>query len=357
MFLNRHFPSLFCAILVALSGNVSAEPITLSGTVLDKDNKPLQGVLIWLVQAKKLARTNAQGEWSVNSSITSTAFRKSASRTISRNLHLADGSLRVRFDGRDISGRGMASPSTQTEMASPAFRTQGLRDTLQYRLASKIILQETMSEYVQSKMIRVVDSTINPSVAYTYFTDTRDTQTYRSVAIGPQVWMAQNLNYAVDSSWWYRNNAANGALYGRLYQWAAAMGLDDSCNTKSCSDALTEKWQGACPSGWHVPTESEWTKLVDTTLEVDVAGTNLKATGSSWRTYSGTNLYGFGALPSGARVNNNSFTNLGGEAIFWSTSVKYGSSAWFLAISNSGESAKGDDGKKSLGLSLRCLHD
>lgn len=242
-------------------------------------------------------------------------------------------------------------------MTPPAFRTQDPRDTLQYRLAGKILLQETISQYVQPKRIRAIDSTINPSVAYAYFMDARDSQTYRSVTIGSQVWMAQNLNHQIDSSWWYKNSAANGAMHGRLYQWAAAMGLDDSCNTKSCADDLTEKRQGACPSGWHVPTESEWTKLVDTTLEVDVAGTKLKATGDGWRTYSGTNQYGFGALPSGARVNNNSFTNLGGEAIFWSASAKYASSAWFLAISNSGESAKGDDGKKNLGLSLRCLHD
>ena len=92
----------------------------------------------------------------------------------------------------------------------------------------------------------------NPLIAYDTLLDTRDGQKYRTVKIGTQTWMAQNLNYKVDSSWWYRNDADSGAKYGRLYQWDAAM------DGYASSTAVPSGVQGICPIGWHLPSPNEW---------------------------------------------------------------------------------------------------
>ena len=101
--------------------------------------------------------------------------------------------------------------------------------------------------------------------------DSRDGHTYKTVTIGSQTWMAENLNYKADSSWCGGGNELNEgdcSKYGRLYTWAAAM---DSAGTwssngkgcgygKTCSP--TYPVRGICPKGWHVPTKTDITNLV-----------------------------------------------------------------------------------------------
>ncbi len=82
----------------------------------------------------------------------------------------------------------------------------------------------------------------NVAVRYDTLFDTRDSQVYRTMKIGHERWMAQNLNYVADSSWCYERRPANCAKYGRLYQWKVA--------------------STACPEGWHLPTGFEWGKIL-----------------------------------------------------------------------------------------------
>jgi uncharacterized protein (TIGR02145 family) len=133
------------------------------------------------------------------------------------------------------------------------------------------------------------------------FTDPRDGKTYRTVKIGKQVWMAENLNYKTDSSWCYDNNPDNCKKYGRLYFWNAA--------TK------------ACPVGWHLPSNNEWNTLVNATGGSS-AGTRLKSKSPNWN---GTDDYGFSALPGGDRSASEIFDDLGSDGYWW-TVTEYGSS-------------------------------
>ena len=103
------------------------------------------------------------------------------------------------------------------------------------------------------------------------FTDKRDGKTYRTVQIGSQTWMAENLNYNYNEgtakSYCYDNNPDNCTKYGRLYMWSAAMDSAGafSAKGKKCGDGTECKpsgtIRGVCPEGWHLPNKNEWIKL------------------------------------------------------------------------------------------------
>jgi uncharacterized protein (TIGR02145 family) len=135
------------------------------------------------------------------------------------------------------------------------------------------------------------------------FTDSRDGKIYKTVQVGSQKWMAENLNYETSNSWEYSNNFANGNIYGRLYTWDVAL--------------------TACPDGWHLPSDSEWTILTEFLGGSDVAGGKMKEAGTShWLSPNtgATNSSGFLALPGGNVAYDGSFSDLGILGCWWSSS-------------------------------------
>ncbi|MEX2594049.1 MAG: fibrobacter succinogenes major paralogous domain-containing protein [Anditalea sp.] len=136
------------------------------------------------------------------------------------------------------------------------------------------------------------------------FVDTRDGQTYQTVRIGEQTWMAENLNYETAGSWCYDNDPENCDKYGRLYIWNSA--------------------STACPEGWHLPSEEEW-EILDEFLGWEVAGGRMKST-TGWDppNTGATNQSGFSALPGGLYdPYNKSFLFRGMEGYWW------GSDDWY----------------------------
>jgi len=140
-----------------------------------------------------------------------------------------------------------------------------------------------------------------------FFIDPRDGKKYRTVKIGEQVWMAQNLNYEARGSKCYNNDSSNAKKYGRLYDWETAM--------------------KACPEGWHLSTTAEWDALMNYVGGSDIAGAKLKAsfgwsdvhTGGS---ANGSDVYGFAALPGGFWGGR--FTCIGYMGYWWSDPSQYG---------------------------------
>jgi len=185
---------------------------------------------------------------------------------------------------------------------------------------------------------------------------TFDGYDYRTVAIGDQCWFAENLrsdNYRsgaaipgnLTNGQWktttsgaqavYQNDPKHLSTYGRLYNWYA---VKDS--------------RGLCPSGWHVPSDEEWTVLTDALGGKAVAGEKLKT--SSW---GGMNASGFSALPGGLRNDNYGlFFNLGDYGGWWSSSPS-GSGAWARSLysGNSNVYRSADDVRD--GVSARCVRD
>jgi len=95
--------------------------------------------------------------------------------------------------------------------------------------------------------------------------DERDGRTYKTTVINGLEWMAENLNYAVDSSFCYNDEPAYCEKYGRLYRWESAMALDTTAiNVRQWTEG--KKYQGVCPQGWHLPTKDEFMTLIQFTV-------------------------------------------------------------------------------------------
>lgn len=214
---------------------------------------------------------------------------------------------------------------------------------------------------------------------YGPLTDTRDGQTYKTVTIGDQVWMAENLNYAYtgvpynysgntsdSTSWCYKNEPENCAKYGRLYTWAAAMDSVGTWTTngKGCGYGSecspTGTIRGICPEGWHLPSKTEFETLFSAVGGISTAGTALKST-SGWNEYegesgNGTDSFGFSALPAGSRTGTGGYGGEGNYAYFWS-STEYGSHGAYGMHLNYDDYAYLGGHYKDYGRSVRCLKD
>ena len=194
------------------------------------------------------------------------------------------------------------------------------------------------------------------------FTDSRDGQTYRTVRIGNQTWMAENLNYDVpdvSTDVCYNNNPTSCNTYGRLYDWATVMGLPSTCNSNTCASQVQTRHQGICPAGWHVPSDAEWTALINFVGGESTAGTKLKYW-SGWNTSGGyipgTNDYGFSALPGGYWWSG-SFFNVGGYGNWWSATEYGATRARYRYMIYDASDVYRSNLTKTCRFSLRCIQN
>lgn len=201
---------------------------------------------------------------------------------------------------------------------------------------------------------------------YGSFTDPRDGKTYKTINIGSQTWMAENLawlpsvnspSHGSNSEPCYYVDDYNGniideakstnyyATYGVLYNWTAAM---------TC-----------CPSGWHLPSDDDWNELIKKLGGGDIAGYSIR-TKTGWRidnfmqmNGNGDNSSGFSALPAGARMKEGIVFMKGTNAFWWTTLNTNDGNIWYRNIDcfrryvmriNNGM-------PKECGMSVRCLMD
>ena len=225
--------------------------------------------------------------------------------------------------------------------------------------------------------------------------DPRDGQTYRTVKIGKQVWMAENLNYRYlgptakldSSSFCYKNDPAYCETYGRLYLWSAAMdsaGIIKGNTANGCGDGVEcssdEPVRGVCPKGWHLPSWAEWEELIvvvdGSITEYDwddnTAGFKLKSSSGWYSSGNGTDSFGFSALPAGYRhnglwvydpvskrvINDQSlmYDGEGNRVNFWSSTTNQGDADYMYLYYDNDYAYLGYD-EKGYGLSVRCLKD
>jgi len=251
------------------------------------------------------------------------------------------------------------------------------------------------------------------AIAFTCGTDTVSygDQTYSTVSIGSQCWLGENLNIGTKvnvgnsepschdvsggSYYWscqinnntiekycYSNNEANCTTYGGLYEWAETLQLPYDCNNASSIDngngtytlacpisgtqTISAEQQGICPTGWHVPSFTEYQTLAQNAdpgctinSNCNTAGGKLKATASHTPiAWDGTDIYNFSALPSGNRTSGRTFVHRGVLAYFWST-VPYSINsltAWSVSLGLGDSGIYGYyDRDRAHGFSVRCI--
>lgn len=243
------------------------------------------------------------------------------------------------------------------------------------------------NEAISSSSVSISSSSVILSGGEGTLKDSRDNQVYKTVTIGTQTWMAENLNYAYkgktstfdSSSFCYDDDPTNCSKYGRLYLWSAAMDSAGtwSTNGKGCGNGKfclpTYPVRGVCPEGWHLPTEEDFRILSRGTgatwdernfYYID-AGKYLKST-SGWNDNgNGTDAYGFSALPAGIGLQGGPFQQLGYIATFWSATRViesnvndyYSDYAFVMTLGHNSDHAFLPPQKMYFAASVRCLKD
>lgn len=183
---------------------------------------------------------------------------------------------------------------------------------------------------------------------------------YATVLIGEQCWFAENLRSESyengdaipmslsDSEWSsalgattvYGGIASNLETFGLLYNWYA---VDDA--------------RGLCPSGWHVPTDGEWTHLINLFGGHPAAGPSLKASPEDNPGWNGTNASGFTGLGGGKRYQDGGYDSLGGNGTFWSSSYHVYDLAWYRNLNIWEPDVQRQSFDLNTGLSVRCIQD
>ena len=198
-----------------------------------------------------------------------------------------------------------------------------------------IKLEKQFTEAYKKKI-----ASIQANIQYGNFTDNRDSKTYKTVKISTQTWMSENLAYKASSGCWaYDNDVKNVAKYGYLYDWETA--------------------KTVCPTGWHLPTDAEWTTLTTNLGGDDVAGGKLKST-TNWTSPNtgATNESGFTALPGGyCSRGGGSFSGVSNYGSWWTATEYDAPYVWGRDLDYSLATVSRGGNHKAFGFSVRCLKD
>ena len=199
------------------------------------------------------------------------------------------------------------------------------------------------------------------------------TTTFPNVTIGTQIWSSTNFDLTTyrdgtpipqvtDPTAWvnlttgawcyYANNSTNGTTFGKLYNWYAVAGIHDT-------DPNTPN-KILAPTGWHVPSDAEWTSLITFLGGSSVAGGKMKSTNTLWQSPNtgANNESGFTGIPGGLRYYlDGVYFDLGGAGNWWSSSEFNTTSGWFYHLISISSSTGRFDGPKTYGLSVRLVKD
>lgn len=192
---------------------------------------------------------------------------------------------------------------------------------------------------------------------YGTFTDARDGETYRTIQIGDQVWMAENLRFKADNSYAPDNEESNVKKFGRLYTWTSALDIPPEFSEQSPAKDIEmyrkmkdPNYQGIAPEGWHIPSNKEWEQLLSHLSEKS-NGRELRST-CFWLE-PGYDSFGFFALPAGYRFDNGTFNHFGRRARFWSKDEYGKSNAFRLGLTDNSIDIEGV--YRSDAISIRCV--
>jgi uncharacterized protein (TIGR02145 family) len=203
-----------------------------------------------------------------------------------------------------------------------------------------MMMMKTCVIILAGLIILVNSQAQNSTVIAENLTDARDGKIYKTIQIGNQIWMAENLNFIInENSWCYENKDSNCTVYGRLYNWNAAI--------------------NSCPSGWHLPSDDEWNTLEKS---IGVPEPDLQVVGYAGKDQAddlkvGGNS-GFNIQMAGFRLWwDGSFHYLGVYADFWTSTSADNEEAWLRNFSANDKTIFRNMINKKYGHSVRCVQD
>ena len=258
----------------------------------------------------------------------------------------------------DLSGSSSSSGNTTSSCAGVESSSSATSSSASDLVSSG---EESSSSVGEFDWSISKEAYLNPDISYGEITDARDGQVYKTVKIGNQTWMAENLNYAdsvktpslLGHSWCHDNDPKKCKVAGRLYDWAAAIDTEklyDDGDGIDCGIGayceVPDNTQGICPDGWHLPKSAEWKTLLA------AAGTkNLKSQWGWLDDEAGTDSVGFSAVAYGYRKESTGLNrDVGEEACFWSATDYSEVHAYSYRMSRG---VKSD--YKDYGFSIRCV--
>ena len=260
----------------------------------------------------KLAETSSSGKAKSSSSLarSSSSLKGSSSSaevssSSNEEMESSSSSVKISSSSQKSSSSSAKSSSSKPKSSSSSAKSSS---SSAKSSSSTVVIPSKLYDCEEYKC--VTTKYLNPEIEYGEYLDVRDTQVYRTVQIGEQVWMAQNLNYKSDTlSSCYRNDSLNCLQWGRLYPWEKALAV--------------------CPDGWHLPDTSEYRIFVDYANE-HKGDIKLGASLESLETGK-YDIFGFSILlGSGYRKGTRYFTSGGktnGDAFIWTASETDGKEA------------------------------
>ena len=271
------------------------------------DNKTKKEITEWAAAAKENGKldTIRKNVESMNNGEKVDAFEK-----LVENSGVTLSETSVKSNGSSSSKNVSSSSSKNVILSS----SEGSSDS-KNNSSSSVTLSNVEGSSDSTK-----DSFLNPNVNYGEMTDSRDGQVYKTITLGSQTWMAQNLNYDYKGSKsCYEQDSIVDCSFGRYYSWAMAIDsaalrttVQKKCGYERTCD-LTETIRGVCPEGWHLPDTTEFKALFDYVVKMtgDSSSAPLKTVGE-WTPYvpegdsdynphitEATNAIGFSIRPSG----------------------------------------------------------
>lgn len=266
-------------------------------------------------------------------------------------------------DLSSCSGEDASSSSEKTARSSSSVKSSSssVRSSSSSLHSSSSISSSSSSSISSSSFTK--EEVFNPNINYGELKDSRDGRVYKTVVVGRQVWMAEDLafEYVVNDSA-YENYCGPDSceIFGRYYSWAAAMDSAGvfSSNGKGCGAGKkctpTYPVRGACPEGWHLPTHQEYNTMILYVGGSAVAESKVKSL-VGWGNYEGSDEYGLSFLPGGRRVSSGIIQDTH-ETFSW-TSSEYDEryAAWFILTRIS--AGLDYNHTKGVANAVRCMKD
>ena len=243
--------------------------------------------------------------------------------------------------------------TTATDIAS--FSDTGLTPSTIYIYRVYSYNEGGKSPVYSNELTLTTNSTI-PTITIgtqTWTTKNLDVATYSDGTVIPQVTDPTQWANLTTGAWcYYNNDAATASTYGKLYNWYAVAGIHDTdLNTPN---------KKLAPTGYHIPSDAEWTTLITYLGGESMAGGKMKAMGTTlWGSpnMDATNTSGFTGLPGGIRNNNGRFSDIVIFGLWWSSSEYGTTNAWDRILYCNDGGAFRDYNNKGCGFSVRCLRD